>query len=80
MTDMSSSIRMSTSTRVYLYVSLSLIAAIVLVPLLTTALGGFKTLVTCAPIPSACRRSGNGRTIPIFFSVSATGCRSAIRW
>ena len=44
MTDMSSSIRMSTSTRVYLYVSLSLIAAIVLVPLLTTALGGFKTL------------------------------------
>ena len=44
MTDISSSIRMSVSTRVYLYVSLSLIAAIVLVPLLTTALGGFKTL------------------------------------
>ena len=30
MTDMSSSIRMSASTRIYLYVSLSLIAAIVL--------------------------------------------------
>ncbi|MBB2709493.1 carbohydrate ABC transporter permease [Rhizobium sophoriradicis] len=44
MTDMSSSIRMRTSTRIYLYVSLTLIAAIVLIPLLTTALGGFKTL------------------------------------
>ncbi|MFB2603213.1 carbohydrate ABC transporter permease, partial [Rhizobium phaseoli] len=44
MTDMSSSIRMRTSTRIYLYVSLSLIAATVLIPLLTTALGGFKTL------------------------------------
>jgi raffinose/stachyose/melibiose transport system permease protein len=34
----------STATRLYVYVSLSLVAAIVLVPLVTTALGGFKTL------------------------------------
>jgi raffinose/stachyose/melibiose transport system permease protein len=44
MTDTSSSIRVSMKTRLYLYVSLGLIAAIVLIPLLTTALGGFKTL------------------------------------
>ncbi|OHV76959.1 carbohydrate ABC transporter permease [Rhizobium sp. LCM 4573] len=44
MTEMSSSIRMSTGTKIYLYVSLIIIAAVVVVPLLTTALGGFKTL------------------------------------
>ncbi len=44
MTETSSSVRISTGTRIYLYLSLSLVAAIVLVPLVTTALGGFKTL------------------------------------
>ncbi|MBB3611725.1 carbohydrate ABC transporter permease [Rhizobium sp. BK602] len=44
MTDMASSVRLSTGTKIYLYVSLTIIAAIVLIPLLTTALGGFKTL------------------------------------
>lgn len=34
----------TTSTKVYLYTSLIIVAAIVLIPLLTTALGGFKTL------------------------------------
>ncbi|PYE90374.1 carbohydrate ABC transporter permease [Phyllobacterium leguminum] len=44
MTDTSTSIRMSAGTRIYLYVSLSLVAALVLVPLVATALGGFKSL------------------------------------
>ncbi|KQQ75106.1 MULTISPECIES: carbohydrate ABC transporter permease [Rhizobium/Agrobacterium group] len=44
MTDTSSTVRVSTATRLYVYVSLSLVAAVVLVPLVTTALGGFKTL------------------------------------
>jgi raffinose/stachyose/melibiose transport system permease protein len=44
MTDVSSSPRMSIGTRTYLYVSLSLVAALVLIPLITTALGGFKSL------------------------------------
>lgn len=35
---------MSAATRLYLYVSLSLVAALVLVPLVATALGGFKSL------------------------------------
>ncbi|GGB01908.1 ABC transporter permease [Brucella endophytica] len=44
MTDESTSLRMSAATRLYLYVSLSLVAALVLVPLIATALGGFKSL------------------------------------
>jgi len=44
MTDQSTSIRMNAGTRLYLYVSLTLVAALVLVPLLATALGGFKSL------------------------------------
>ncbi|KQY23894.1 carbohydrate ABC transporter permease [Rhizobium sp. Root482] len=44
MTETSSSVRVSAGTRIYLYLSLSLVAAVVLVPLVTTALGGFKTL------------------------------------
>ncbi|WP_026186890.1 carbohydrate ABC transporter permease [Ensifer sp. BR816] len=44
MTDTTSSVRMTTGTRVYLYVSLSLVAMLVLMPLVTTALGGFKSL------------------------------------
>jgi raffinose/stachyose/melibiose transport system permease protein len=44
MTEQSTSLRMSAGTRLYLYVSLSLVAALVLVPLITTALGGFKSL------------------------------------
>jgi raffinose/stachyose/melibiose transport system permease protein len=44
MTDTASSVRESTATKIYLYVSLTIIAAIVLIPLLTTALGGFKSL------------------------------------
>ena len=44
MTDMATSVRLSTGTKIYLYVSLTIIAAIVLIPLLTTALGGFKSL------------------------------------
>ncbi len=44
MTEPSTSVRMPLQTKLYLYISLSLIAAIVLIPLLTTALGGFKTL------------------------------------
>lgn len=42
MTDTASSVRIG--TRAYLYVSLSLVAALVLIPLVTTALGGFKSL------------------------------------
>ena len=41
---MATSVRVSPGTRAYLYLSLTIIAAIVLVPLLTTALGGFKSL------------------------------------
>jgi raffinose/stachyose/melibiose transport system permease protein len=44
MTDMATSVRVSPGTKAYLYLSLTIIAAIVLVPLLTTALGGFKSL------------------------------------
>lgn len=44
MTETRTAIRMSAGTKIYLYVSLTIIAAIVVVPLLTTALGGFKTL------------------------------------
>ncbi|APG88788.1 L-arabinose transport system permease protein araQ (plasmid) [Sinorhizobium americanum CCGM7] len=44
MTDTTSSARMTAGTRLYLYVSLSLIAVLVLMPLVTTALGGFKSL------------------------------------
>jgi raffinose/stachyose/melibiose transport system permease protein len=44
MTDIATSARVSPGTRAYLYLSLTIIAAIVLVPLLTTALGGFKSL------------------------------------
>lgn len=44
MTDTSNSIRMTPQAKVTLYVSLSLVAAIVLIPLFTTMLGGFKTL------------------------------------
>ncbi|MCZ4093874.1 carbohydrate ABC transporter permease [Sinorhizobium psoraleae] len=44
MTDATSSVRMTPGTRLYLYVSLSLVAILVLVPLVTTALGGFKSL------------------------------------
>jgi raffinose/stachyose/melibiose transport system permease protein len=36
--------RLGTGARTYLYVSLILVAALVLVPLIATALGGFKTL------------------------------------
>lgn len=35
---------MTAATRLYLYVSLSLVAMLVLLPLVTTALGGFKSL------------------------------------
>jgi len=41
---MATSVRVSPGTKAYLYLSLTIIAAIVLVPLLTTALGGFKSL------------------------------------
>lgn len=44
MTEIASGSRVQVGTRIYLYVSLILVAAIVLVPLVTTALGGFKTL------------------------------------
>jgi raffinose/stachyose/melibiose transport system permease protein len=44
MTDMATTVRVSLGTKAYLYLSLTIIAAIVLVPLLTTALGGFKSL------------------------------------
>jgi raffinose/stachyose/melibiose transport system permease protein len=44
MTDIATSVRISAGKRVYLYLSLTIIAAIVLVPLLTTAVGGFKSL------------------------------------
>ncbi|WP_105384883.1 carbohydrate ABC transporter permease [Neorhizobium alkalisoli] len=44
MTETRTAIRMSAGTKIYLYVSLTIIAAVVVVPLLTTALGGFKTL------------------------------------
>ncbi len=76
MTDTSSSVRMTAcQTRIYLYVSLTLIAAlVVLVPLLTTALRRLQDAWRPAALnPSACLRSGNGRTIPIFFSASDTG-------
>lgn len=44
MTETRTAIRMSAGTKIYLYVSLTIIAAVVVIPLLTTALGGFKTL------------------------------------
>nr|WP_299504393.1 carbohydrate ABC transporter permease [uncultured Rhizobium sp.] len=44
MTDMKSDVRVTAATRLYLYVSLSIVAALVLIPLVTTALGGFKSL------------------------------------
>jgi raffinose/stachyose/melibiose transport system permease protein len=44
MTDISSTDRVPVRTRLYVYASLTLVAAIVLVPLVTTALGGFKSL------------------------------------
>lgn len=44
MTDTTSSVRITPGTRLYLCVSLSLVAILVLMPLLTTALGGFKSL------------------------------------
>ena len=44
MTEATSSVRMTAGTRLYLYGSLFFVAAIVLVPLVTTALGGFKGL------------------------------------
>ena len=44
MTDQSSSVRLSATSKTTLYLSLILMAAVVLTPLLTTALGGFKTL------------------------------------
>lgn len=44
MTEMATSVRISAGTKAYLYLSLTLIAAIVLIPLLTTAVGGFKSL------------------------------------
>ena len=44
MTDTTSAVRMTTGTRIYLYLSLSLVAMLVLIPLVTTALGGFKSL------------------------------------
>jgi raffinose/stachyose/melibiose transport system permease protein len=44
MTDTTSEVKMTTGTRLYLYLSLSVVAALVLVPLVTTALGGFKSL------------------------------------
>lgn len=44
MTEATSSVRMTAGTRLYLYGSLFFVAAIVLVPLVTTALGGFKAL------------------------------------
>jgi raffinose/stachyose/melibiose transport system permease protein len=44
MTDIASAERMPARTRLYVYASLTLVAAIVLVPLVTTALGGFKSL------------------------------------
>jgi raffinose/stachyose/melibiose transport system permease protein len=44
MTDLASPVRLTVGTRLYLYVSLTIIAAIVLIPLLTTAIGGFKSL------------------------------------
>lgn len=44
MTDTTSAVRMTTGTRVYLYLSLSLVAMLVMLPPVTTALGGFKSL------------------------------------
>lgn len=44
MTDTSNSVRMTPRARITIYASLFVLAAIVLVPLITTALGGFKTL------------------------------------
>lgn len=44
MTDIATSVRISAGTKAYLYLSLTIIAAIVLIPLLTTAVGGFKSL------------------------------------
>jgi raffinose/stachyose/melibiose transport system permease protein len=36
--------RLSTGTKTYIYVSMTIVAAIVIIPLLTTVLGGFKTM------------------------------------
>ncbi|MEP7454161.1 carbohydrate ABC transporter permease [Phyllobacterium sp. SB3] len=44
MTDPNSAMHPTPATKLYLYVALSIIAVLVLIPLLTTALGGFKSL------------------------------------
>lgn len=44
MTDTTTSVRMTPQAKITIYASLFILAAIVLVPLITTALGGFKTL------------------------------------
>ncbi|WP_309082988.1 carbohydrate ABC transporter permease [Chelativorans sp.] len=44
MTDTGSAVPVTVATRVYLYASLLIVAALVLIPLVTTVLGGFKTL------------------------------------
>lgn len=75
MTDIASSVRLKIGTKIYLYASLTIIAAIVLIPLLTTMLGGFKSLGISGSIPSACHPSGISRTIPASCSATATGGR-----
>lgn len=75
MTDTTSSVRMTAATRLYLYVSLSLVAMLVLLPLVTTALGGFKSLGDLRVNPFGLPSNGCGRTISISFSATATGGR-----
>lgn len=79
MTEPSTSVRMPLQTKLYLYISLSLIAAIVLIPLLTTALGGFKTLGICASTRSACQPVAMGqlRRYPLWQALLAADIQFA---
>ena len=58
---------------------LAVIAAFVLVPLLATVLGGFKSLGELRTNPFGLPRHGSGRTTPTSCSRSATGSCCATR-
>ena len=59
--------------------ALTILAAIVIVPILATVLGGFKTLGDCASTCSVCRVNGRGTITGRSWRASAIGARSAIR-
>jgi ABC-type glycerol-3-phosphate transport system permease component len=61
-----------------MYAVLTVMACIILVPLLATLLGGFKTLGELRSNPVGLPKQGNGETISAFWRARATGGCSAI--